>query len=111
MKYKQRKDNVTTIPLPAGGSGNGAQIPKTPQCIYRLCAPFLRGCTKSGNTPTIIRFPFEKLVREHKDTTLVRLNMDEAVIPEEFGERAVGINEDMVRSIGDLLKEVVENDK
>lgn len=58
------------------------------------------------NTPTIIRFPFEKLMREYKNMSLIRLNLDEAVIPEEFGERAVGINEDMEKSIGDLLEEV-----
>ena len=56
------------------------------------------------NTPTIIRFPFEKLVREHGDMSLIRLNLDEAVVPEEFGERVVGINEDMAVSIEDLLK-------
>lgn len=62
------------------------------------------------NTPTIIRFPFEKLVREHKNMSLIRLNLEEAVIPEAFGVRAMGINEDMVRSIGDLLKEVMHDD-
>lgn len=62
------------------------------------------------NTPTIIRFPFEKLMREHKNMSLIRLNLEEAVIPEELGERAVGINEDMVNSIKDLLKEVLEDD-
>lgn len=60
------------------------------------------------NTPTIIRFPFEKLMREHGNMALIRLNLDEAVVPESFGERVVGINEDMVRSINDLLKEVRE---
>lgn len=58
------------------------------------------------NTPTIIRFPFEKLVREHPNMSLIRLNLDEAAVPEEFGDRAVGINEDMEKSIGDLLREV-----
>lgn len=58
------------------------------------------------NTPIIIRFPFEKLMREHKNMSLVRLNLDEAVVPEEFGERAVGINEDMVKSIEDILEEI-----
>ena len=38
------------------------------------------------NTPSIIRFPFEKMVREHKNTELIRLNRDEAVIPESFGD-------------------------
>lgn len=60
------------------------------------------------NTPTIIRFPFEKLMREHKNMSLIRLNLDEAVVPEELGERAVGINEDMVRSIEDLQRLLYE---
>ena len=54
------------------------------------------------NTPTIIRFPFEKLMREHEQISLVRLNLNEAVIPESFGARAVGINTDMKRSIEDI---------
>lgn len=62
------------------------------------------------NTPTIIRFPFEKLMREHRNMSLIRLNLDEAVVPEAFGERAVGINEDMIRSISDLLGEAFEDD-
>jgi len=61
------------------------------------------------NTPTIIRFPFEKLMREHKNMTLIRLNLDEAVVPESLEERAVGINEDMARSIEDLRKEVLKD--
>lgn len=58
------------------------------------------------NTPTIIRFPFEKLVRENENTSLLRLNLDEAVVPESFGERAIGINADMVQSIGDLNRAI-----
>ena len=48
------------------------------------------------NTPTIIRFPFENI-------TLVRLNLDQAVIPESLGNRAIGINADMAESISDIL--------
>lgn len=62
------------------------------------------------NTPAIIRFPFEKLMREHKNLTLIRLNLDEAVVPAEFGSRAVGINADMEKSILDLLKEVRDDE-
>ena len=51
------------------------------------------------NTPTIIRFPFEKMVRENRNISLVRLNMNEAVIPESLTKRAVGINEDIKKSI------------
>ncbi len=54
------------------------------------------------NTPTIIRFPFEKLAREHKNITLVRLSRSKALVPAGLGERAVGINADMAKSITDL---------
>lgn len=54
------------------------------------------------NTPTIIRFPFEKLAREKKNMTLIRLNMDEAVVPESLGSRAIGINADMAQSVEDI---------
>ncbi|MCM1088754.1 MAG: Sir2 silent information regulator family NAD-dependent deacetylase [Muribaculaceae bacterium] len=59
------------------------------------------------NTPTIIRFPFERLVREHKNICLIRLNLNEAVIPESFGNRAVGINADMAQSIQDIVQGVL----
>ena len=58
------------------------------------------------NTPTIIRFPFEKLVREHRNIKLIRLNLDQAVVPESFGAKAVGINADMAESIRDMAKEL-----
>ena len=54
------------------------------------------------NTPTIIRFPFEKMVKEDEKWSLIRLNLDEAVVPDRFGRRAVGINEDIARSIQDI---------
>lgn len=57
------------------------------------------------NTPTIIRFPFEKLAREHKNISLIRLNLNEAVVPQSLGNRAVGINADMAKSIEDIAKE------
>ena len=54
------------------------------------------------NTPIIIRFPFEKMVRENLSYSLIRLNMDEAVVPESFGERAIGIGGDMAKAITDI---------
>lgn len=56
------------------------------------------------NTPIIIRFPFEKLVRENESYSLIRLNMDEAVVPESFGNRAIGIGGDMAKAISDLKR-------
>ena len=62
------------------------------------------------NTPTIIRFPFEKMVGENERWSLIRLNLDEAVVPDSFGGRAVGINEDIARSIQDI-KSSMEADR
>lgn len=54
------------------------------------------------NTPTIIRFPFEKMVRENKKFSLLRLNLNEAFVPESFGSRAIGIGGDMAKAIGEM---------
>ena len=54
------------------------------------------------NTPTIIRFPFEKLAREHDNIHLVRLSRSKAMVPASLGERAIGINADMAQSIKDI---------
>ena len=56
------------------------------------------------NTPTIIRYPFEKLTREHSRVSLIRLNLNEAVVPESLSARAVGIHADIKRSIGAIMK-------
>ena len=58
------------------------------------------------NTPTIIRFPFEKLMREYDNINMIRLNLNEAVVPLEFGNRIVGINEDMGKSIQAIMKKL-----
>ncbi|PNV63240.1 Sir2 silent information regulator family NAD-dependent deacetylase [Clostridium sp. chh4-2] len=73
---------------------------------------YLEGCIKQKtlllelgvgfNTPVIIRFPFEKMMRENKSFRLIRLNMGEAFVPESFGERAVGIDEDLQKSVTDM---------
>lgn len=60
------------------------------------------------NTPTIIRFPFENLIRKHKNMSLIRLNLDEAVVPNSFRERGLGINADIAKSIEDIAKAVSE---
>ena len=59
------------------------------------------------NTPTIIRFPFEKLAREHENIGLIRLNVGEgAAVPASLGGRAVGIDADMVKSITEIVRGV-----
>ena len=54
------------------------------------------------NTPIIIRFPFEKMVHENASYRLIRLNRDEAVVPRNFGERAIGIGGDMAKAMADI---------
>ena len=51
------------------------------------------------NTPVIIRWPFEKMVRENKSYSLIRFNMHEAAVPEDIEERAIGIDGDMAKVI------------
>lgn len=62
------------------------------------------------NTPTIIRFPFEQMLRGNENWSLIRLNLDEAFVPESFEKRAVGINEDIAKSMKDISERVKEND-
>ena len=52
--------------------------------------------------PNHQRFPFEKLVKENKQVNLIRLNLNEAVIPESIEQQAVGINKDIKQTIKDL---------
>lgn len=58
------------------------------------------------NTPTIIRFPFEQMVRRNKNWSLIRLNLEEAFVPESLGKRAVGIGADIAKSVCDIIKGV-----
>lgn len=58
------------------------------------------------NTPTIIRFSFEKLCAEHENIRMIRLNRGEAAVPKCIGDRAVGIDCDMSESIRDLANAV-----
>ncbi len=60
------------------------------------------------NTPTIIRLPFENLLRERENLRLVRLNRSKAVIPASLSDRAVGINADMAESITDISRNLTE---
>lgn len=57
------------------------------------------------NTPTIIRFPFEKLVQENHTLSLIRFNLNEAVVPESLGNRAIGISANIAKAVSDLCCE------
>ena len=54
------------------------------------------------NTPTIIRFPFEKLAREHKNIQMIRLNLDDVAMPEDLDIRGIGIEGDLACVIPQL---------
>lgn len=71
--------------------GNGKKV-----CLLDLGTGF--------NTPTIIRFPFEKLVRDYNNTVLLRLNLNEAVVQESQADKEIGINADMAVCIRDILR-------
>ena len=58
------------------------------------------------NTPTIIRFPFEKMMRDNGNLSLLRLNLNEAFVPENLGTRAIGIDGDMAGAISDLYHQL-----
>ena len=58
------------------------------------------------NTPGIIRFPFEKMVRENSNLSLIRLNLNEAVVPESLGNRAIGMNGNMAGIISEICDEM-----
>lgn len=58
------------------------------------------------NTPIIVRFPFEQLALKKRNMTLLRLNKDEAIVPESLGKRAIGINADMEKSIEDIAAKI-----
>lgn len=64
------------------------------------------------NTPVIIRFPFEKMMRENNRWSLIRLNLDEAVVPASFEERAVGIGGDLSGTVRDIQEQAehIENE-
>ncbi len=60
------------------------------------------------NTPAIIRFPFENMMGEQKKWNLIRLNLREAAVPGSFGNRAVGIDQDIAKSVDDIAKRLKE---
>lgn len=61
------------------------------------------------NTPGIIRFPFEKMVCEKECLSLVRLNLDEAFVPDGLHNRAIGISGDMTEAITGLCRKATQS--
>ncbi|HBZ20991.1 MAG TPA: Sir2 silent information regulator family NAD-dependent deacetylase [Bacteroidales bacterium] len=56
------------------------------------------------NTPGIIRFPFEAMVRNNPKATLIRLNRDHTKGISENTESTISFNEDMTTIISDIKK-------
>ena len=87
------------------------------ECFSRFLSECIDGKTVllelgvGFNTPTIIRFPFEKLTRQHGNLSLVRLSRSKAMVPASLGKRAVGINADMAQSITDLAAKLRETEE
>lgn len=68
----------------------------------RLCDPY--GWTNhAGQTDETSRRTACSLAKEHTNINLIRLNFDQAIVPESLGARAVGIDADMAKSIRDIV--------
>lgn len=55
------------------------------------------------NTPTIIRFPFEKMTYQFPDARLVRINLSNPEISKEIGNKGISIGNDIAQVI-EMLK-------
>jgi NAD-dependent SIR2 family protein deacetylase len=56
------------------------------------------------NTPGIIRFPFEAMARQYPNTTLIRVNRDDAAMQRGKTARFVGIKEDVKTALRELVR-------
>lgn len=59
------------------------------------------------NTPTIIRYPFEQMVRQMPQATLIRINLSRSEIPSSISEKGIGIKDD----INECLTAILESSK
>lgn len=51
---------------------------------------------------------FGEFIEKYGSMSLIRLNLDEAFVPESFGTRAIGIDGDMADSVSDLYSRIAE---
>lgn len=54
------------------------------------------------NTPTIIRFPFEKMVKQMPEARLVRVNLSRPDIPPGIAQKGIGIQDDIRYILNEL---------
>lgn len=56
------------------------------------------------NTPVIIKYPFENIVLQYpKNTTLIRINLDDDNVPLEIKDKSIYINNDIKEVLEDVL--------
>ena len=55
------------------------------------------------NTPSIIRWPFERIALKHPSATLVRVNLNDAAVPKAIEERSIVFHEDIALVLTDFL--------
>lgn len=59
------------------------------------------------NTPTIIRYPFERITYMNENATLVRLNAEYPEGPDETAARTIPFSENMNFVVDNLLKYIL----
>ena len=57
------------------------------------------------NTPGIIKYPFWRTAAENKNAAYVCINYGEAVCPKEIAKKAICLDTDIAKALGDLIPE------
>ena len=55
------------------------------------------------NTPTVIRYPFQRLARKNKAATYIAINLEMDNVPMDLEEQSILIKENIALAIDDLL--------
>lgn len=54
------------------------------------------------NTPSIIRWPFERITKDHPNAKLVRMNIEYPEVPDEILDKSLCFHSDIAKTINDL---------
>jgi len=49
------------------------------------------------NTPSVIRWPFERITAQHPQATLIRINLDDARVPGKIAAKSIGFQADIAQ--------------
>jgi O-acetyl-ADP-ribose deacetylase (regulator of RNase III) len=55
------------------------------------------------NTPSIIRWPFERITAQHPHATLIRINLDDAHVPGQIAAKSIQYQEDIAKVMQALV--------